>query len=459
MKRDQIDFRNAKIPALFRSIFLPTLLGMVCMSVMTMIDGAFVGHGVGSDGLAAVNIFCPLWLIMSGIGLMFGIGCSVVSSIHLSQNNLKAAHINVTQAFMAGTIALMVWLVTETFSETVAKALGASDRLLPYVLDYQRWLSRSLFFQVTICIITSTIYFSLSPISTACSELVARTKPSIWDVLIAICGGLAGIIGVTRKEKGNVIPGVAIATAIGCWTGGIMVIVYILFLRQTIRLYKIKASLTSLKLTVRNLNYQMRLGFSAMLGDLFIAVLMFVGNYVFLKYLKEDGVAAYSVACYIFPFIFMTGNAIAQSAQPIISFNYGAGSKERVKEALTVALKVGLVSGMLVVLCTDFFIDFVVGIFVEAESNAAHIAKEGIPWLSICFIPYILNVVLIGYHQSIENAKQSTIYAFLRGFVLMIPCFLILPPLIGETGMWLAMPLSELISLLLIVSVGWKWYV
>lgn len=446
MKRDQIDFRNAKIPALFRSIFLPTLLGMVCMSVMTMIDGAFVGHGVGSDGLAAVNIFCPLWLIMSGIGLMFGIGCSVVSSIHLSQNNLKAAHINVTQAFMAGTIALMVWLVTETFSETVAKALGASDRLLPYVLDYQRWLSRSfpaIFLQSVGLMV---IRLDGSPkYAMFCSSL-----PSIVNVVL-------DYVFLFIFHQG--LEGVAIATAIGCWTGGIMVIVYILFLRQTIRLYKIKASLTSLKLTVRNLNYQMRLGFSAMLGDLFIAVLMFVGNYVFLKYLKEDGVAAYSVACYIFPFIFMTGNAIAQSAQPIISFNYGAGSKKRVKEALTVALKVGLVSGMLVVLCTDFFIDFVVGIFVEAESNAAHIAKEGIPWLSICFIPYILNVVLIGYHQSIENAKQSTIYAFLRGFVLMIPCFLILPPLIGETGMWLAMPLSELISLLLIVSVGWKWYV
>ena len=446
MKRDQIDFRNAKIPALFRSIFLPTLLGMVCMSVMTMIDGAFVGHGVGSDGLAAVNIFCPLWLIMSGIGLMFGIGCSVVSSIHLSQNNLKAAHINVTQAFMAGTIALMVWLVTETFSETVAKALGASDRLLPYVLDYQRWLSRSfpaIFLQSVGLMV---IRLDGSPkYAMFCSSL-----PSIVNVVL-------DYVFLFIFHQG--LEGVAIATAIGCWTGGIMVIVYILFLRQTICLYKIKASLTSLKLTVRNLIYQMRLGFSAMLGDLFIAVLMFVGNYVFLKYLKEDGVAAYSVACYIFPFIFMTGNAIAQSAQPIISFNYGAGSKERVKEALTVALKVGLVSGMLVVLCTDFFIDFVVGIFVEAESNAAHIAKEGIPWLSICFIPYILNVILIGYHQSIENAKQSTIYAFLRGFVLMIPCFLILPPLIGETGMWLAMPLSELISLLLIVSVGWKWYV
>lgn len=69
-------------------------------------------------------------------------------------------------------------------------------------------------FQVIICIITSTVYFTISPISTAHSELLARTSPSVWDVLIAICGGLAGIIGVTRKEKTNVIPGVAIATAL-----------------------------------------------------------------------------------------------------------------------------------------------------------------------------------------------------------------------------------------------------
>lgn len=69
-------------------------------------------------------------------------------------------------------------------------------------------------FQVIICIITSTIYFSLSPISAAHSEILARTSPSVWDVLIAVFGGLAGVIGITRKEKSNVIPGVAIATAL-----------------------------------------------------------------------------------------------------------------------------------------------------------------------------------------------------------------------------------------------------
>lgn len=71
-----------------------------------------------------------------------------------------------------------------------------------------------LLFQIIICMATSAIYFTISPISAARSELLARTTPTIWDVMIALFGGLAGIIGVTRKEKSNVIPGVAIATAL-----------------------------------------------------------------------------------------------------------------------------------------------------------------------------------------------------------------------------------------------------
>lgn len=71
-----------------------------------------------------------------------------------------------------------------------------------------------LFFQISISLLTSTLYFKVSPISTATSELLARIQPTIWDVLIALCGGLAGIIGITRTEKSNVLPGVAIATAL-----------------------------------------------------------------------------------------------------------------------------------------------------------------------------------------------------------------------------------------------------
>lgn len=71
-----------------------------------------------------------------------------------------------------------------------------------------------LILEVFISLAVSTVYFTISPISTAYSELLARTSPTVWDVLIAFFGGFAGIIGSTRKEKGNVIPGVAIATAL-----------------------------------------------------------------------------------------------------------------------------------------------------------------------------------------------------------------------------------------------------
>ena len=81
LQRDSLDFRNGNIPKLFRALFFPTLIGMVFNAVLTIIDGAFVGHGVGANGIAAVNIVVPLFMLVTGIVLMFGIGVSIIASI------------------------------------------------------------------------------------------------------------------------------------------------------------------------------------------------------------------------------------------------------------------------------------------------------------------------------------------------------------------------------------------
>ena len=99
-------------------------------------------------------------------------------------------------------------------SPLMGSILGIGYGLASYDSTYIRSSAGSLFAQVFISVAASTIYFFLTPIDTPSSELLARTSPTIWDVLIAVFGGLAGIIGVTRKEGGNVIPGVAIATAL-----------------------------------------------------------------------------------------------------------------------------------------------------------------------------------------------------------------------------------------------------
>ena len=99
-------------------------------------------------------------------------------------------------------------------SPLMGSILGIGYGLARYDSTYIRSSAGSLLAQVLISVATSALYFSLTPIDTPSSELLARTSPTIWDVLIAVFGGLAGIIGITRKEGGNVIPGVAIATAL-----------------------------------------------------------------------------------------------------------------------------------------------------------------------------------------------------------------------------------------------------
>ena len=438
MLRDAIDFGSDNIPKLFGKMLMPTLLGMLCMSVMTVIDGVFIGHGVGSDALAAVNIFSPFWLLMTAIGMMLGIGCSVVSSIHLSQDNVKAARINMTQTLIFGvTLALIITILVGAFSTRSARLLGSSDRLLPYVLDYQRWLSLAFCAMFLQSVGLLIIRLDGSPTY----AMLTSSIPAILNIIL-------DYVFLFVLDKG--LEGVAFATFIGLWFGGGMVIFYILFLSKSMRLYRLKWSLKSLCLFARNIGYQFRLGFSAFLGECSIAVLMFTGNFIFMKYLGEDGVAAFSIACYIMPFIFMTGNAISQSAQPIISYNHGAGKRGRVVEARKVALATAIGAGVLLSLALAFGVKYVAALFLDSDAGAYRIASAGIPLMATGFVFYIVNVTIIGYFQSVERVLPATTYSLARGLVFLVPSFILMPHLAGTSGIWLALPVSEAMTFALI---------
>ena len=438
MQRDAIDFGSDNIPKLFGKMLMPTLLGMLCISLMTVIDGVFIGHGVGSDALAAVNIFSPFWLLMTAIGLMLGIGCSVVSSIHLSQDNAKAARINMTQTLTFGlTLTLIITVLVQIFSTQTAYLLGSSDRLLPYVLDYQRWLSLAfcaIFIQSVGLLI---IRLDGSPTY----AMFTSSIPAMLNIVL-------DYVFLFVLDRG--LEGVSMATFLALWFGAGMVIFYILFLSKSMKLYRLKWSWKSICLFARNIGYQFRLGFSAFLGECSISVLMFTGNYVFMRYLGEDGVAAFSIACYIMPFIFMTGNAISQSAQPIISYNHGAGKRGRVVEACKVALLTAIGAGILLSTALALGVKFVAALFLSTGTNGYRIASAGMPLMASGFIFYIVNVTVIGYFQSVERIRPATIYSFARGLFFLVPSFLIMPHIAGTPGIWLALPVSEALTFLLI---------
>jgi putative MATE family efflux protein len=443
-ERDSIDFGKSKIGPLFNRIFYPTLLSMVFASLFTVADGIFVGQGVGSNALAAINIVSPLFLITTGIALMFGVGVSVVASIHLSQDNHKAANINITQAFNVATLLMGIIVVAVyIFRVPFLQLLGSSDALLPLCQEYLLTILPGCVFIVIQMIGTFIIRLDGSPKFAASLEIFPGLLNIILDWLF-----------VFPMQMG--VAGSGIASSISCAVAAGLVAVYMFFRAQNVRLCRLKLSLTSLYLTARNVGYMVRSGFSSMLGELAMSMMLLTGNYIFIRELGEDGVAAFSVACYLYPIVFMVNNSVAQSAQPIISFNYGAGNRYRVKSALKVSLRTATICGVLITAFLTLGTKPLVGLFLQADTKAYEIAIGGLPLFAYSAIFFALNVAIIGYYQATEQNGRATLCMLLRGLIFLVPAFLLMPQLMFPQGMWLAIPVSECMTLgvILLTSKG-----
>ena len=439
--KDSIDFARMNIPQLFRKLLIPTVLGMVFSVAFVITDGVFVGHGIGSDALAAVNITAPLFLISTGIGLMFGVGASVVASIHLSHGKVKTARLNLTRAVVVAALLLALYSLAVTlFAPEVARLLGSSDRLLPLAVEYMRWFVPFLPFSALLSSGMFFIRLDGSPnYAMFCNAVPAVINIILDYVFIFICGW-----GMT---------GAALATSLGYIVGAAMIVVYLSRRRHVVRFCRVKTSRKSLRLTRRNVGYMCRLGLSSFLCEAAIATMMFSGNYVFIRYLGEDGVAAFSIACYFFPIIFMINNAIGQSAQPILSYNFGAGDLGRVRQAFHLALATAVAVGAAIFAVTLLFSRGIVSMFIESGYPAFEIAVEGLPLFASGFVFFAVNIVSINYFQSVERPRPAMALTLLRGFVFLVGCFFGLPHLAGVPGIWLAVPLSELLTFGVVIAI------
>ena len=434
-ERDSIDFGKSRIEPLFHSIFYPTLLSMVFASLFTVADGIFVGQGVGSNALAAINIVAPLFLMTTGIALMFGAGVSVVASIHLSQENTKAANINITQAFDVATLLMgIVAVAVYVFRIPFLRLLGSSDALLPLCQDYLIPILPGCVCIVIQMIGTFVIRLDGSPRFAASLELFPGLLNIFLDWLF-----------VFPMQMG--IAGSAIASSVSCALAAGLVLWYMYFRAKTVKICRLKLSPTSFYLTARNVGYMARSGFSSMLGELAMSMILLTGNYVFMRELGEDGVAAFSVACYLYPIVFMVNNSVAQSAQPIISFNYGAGNRYRVRKAFRVSFSTATVCGVLATTVLTLGAKPLVGLFLQAGTKAYEIAMGGLPLFAYSAIFFAMNVAIIGYFQATEQNTRATLCMLLRGLIFLVPAFILMPMFIHPQGLWLAVPVAECMTL------------
>ena len=436
MNQDNIDFGTGKINSIFRAMFFPTLIGMLFNSALNICDGMFVGHGVGSNALAAINIVAPLFLLCAGIGLMFGIGASVIGGIRLAEGNITAARTTMTQAYIAGAVIFaLVIILSLLFTRPLVYALGCSANLESLATDYLLWLLPGLLFFYLQCAGMMLIRLDGSPRYAMSVQIVTAACNIFLDWLMVFTLGM-GIKGAT------------IATSLSCIIGGLMVLTYFVFLADKLRFRHIRFSAR----TFRDIGHMARIGLATFIAEIAIGIMMITGNYMFLSYLGEDGVAAFSIGCYLFPLIFSASNSVAQAAQPIISYNYGAGLSDRVRQALRIAIITACACGAFISVSMWLGAPSLTAIFLSPAETAYTLAADGLPILGICALFFALNITFIGYYQSREQAGRATVYMLLRGIIFMVPGFIFLPGLIGEPGLWLAIPLAEFITLAVITA-------
>lgn len=428
-----LDFGGEKIGRLFRKVFFPTLLGMIFNALVTIVDGIFVGRGVGPSGIAAVNIVAPIYMVSTGIGLMFGIGASVRSGILMSRDDNRGASVNMTQGFVIGTIVmLLIVAIAFIFPRQLVSLLGCSGILLPYALDYLLWILPCLVFLLWECMGLMLIRLDGSPRYAMMCNVVPAVLNIVLDYIFVFPLGMG-------------VAGAAIATSISVVVGGLMVIAYF------VKFAFVLGFIFSVAGWTRNLMSQIITGSSALITELAMSVMMLTGNYMFMKYYGESGVAAFSVACYLFPLMFMMSNAVAQSAQPIISFNYGAHKPARVRQALRVSLLTGIICGVIATGSIAFGAPWIVSMFIPSGGGAAALAVRGLPIYAMGALFFSVNISFIGYYQSIDKGLTAMLLTLLRGVVVLVPAFVLLPLLAPFSGLWGAIPLSETVTLIVIL--------
>ena len=438
MQRDSLDFKSMSAGKLFTKLLVPTIMGMAASALFTVVDGIFVGNGIGSDAMAAVNISAPIFMIITGVGLMFGMGGGILTSINLSQGKKKVANINFTQSVIALVfISLVMTLLLTIFPHKIATLFGSDEYLMDMVVEYLFWFSISLPF--TVLVVALPFFIRLT-----------NPKISMWAMLAAtVVNIILDYLFIFVFKWG--LFGAAIATDIGEFVGAAIMIIYLFRHSIAIRFVWLKLSVKSLLLTLRNVGYMIKLGFSVFLSEITISVMIISGNYVFMDYMGADGVAAYSVICYLFPIIFMVFNATVQSAQPIISYNYGCGQMKRSDNALRLSILFTLAFAFSIMLLFICFTRSIVTLFIPDTASAAWgYAVAGLPLFATDYLFFGINIIIIGYYTSIERLRRAISLTVLRG-ILPVVFFFTLPLLLDVNGIWLAVAAGDITTTVVIV--------
>lgn len=427
----KVSLLEDSIGSLAARYMIPSVLGMLGLSMCIFFDTMFIGRGLGNLGLAALNVGIPMYSIFNSIGLIFGVGGATALSISIGKGRYDSANSIFTFSVISSVISgLIISILGLVFLEEFAIFLGASESTLPLVKDY---LSAILSFGVAFIVIQTLSVFVRND---------KNPKLVMWAV---ICSNVTNIvldyIFIFPLNRG--MRGAALATSIAQLVGIGILLFHFIFKKNTIYLH-IKEYKNSLKYAKRIITN----GIPSLVNEMSAGVVIFIFNIVLVRIGGVDAVSAYSIISNVALIFIAIFNGISQGIQPIISVNYGANKTYRVMSGFNFARKIAFVSGVVFYIIGVSNPEFIARIFSNNIEGILDITCSGIRIYFLAFIVMGINIVSIGFVQSIERSRISTIISLIRGFILISIVIVVMSYLMGLTGAWLTVPIVEGVTLI-----------
>lgn len=405
---------------------IPSIIAMLLQTVITITDGYFTGNYVGDNALAAINLGLPILYVYLGAGLCVGVGGSVISGRLLgAKKRQKASEVFSQTMVTAVVIGVILSLAVFVLFTPILGFLRADGKLSGYFTDYYR-----------IMLFT----YPLMVLGTILGMFIrVNGKPQLC-MLVSIAGCILNVVldymFVARMELG--VKGSAIGSLM---VQLVTVLAQLMFFFQQDTIVRFRRFVFD-----REVGKEMILnGSSEFIGEMASAISMFAFNYVLMKYVGADGVAAFTILGFVVYGYSMVCIGFGQGISPIVSICWGAKEKETAAKIRSITNQILLAIGTLTAL--SFFIAGKRYAEIFGCSNSiADMVAIGFRIYAITFLAMGYDVTGSMYFTSCGDAKSSAIISSLRGIVLLLAYILIFPAIFGMNGVWMTSPCAETLT-------------
>ena len=435
-----MDLLNGKVGSLYFKYLSAAFGSALISSIYGIVDMAMVGQYQGPDGTAALAAVAPVWNVIYSIGLLMGIGGSVIFST--KRGSGMSADGEDDQYFTAAVIgsvvlAALAWVGLILFERPLLMFFGTDETLLALAQRYM---------------IPVKVVFPLFLFNQMLAAFLRNDGAPALATLGVLSGGIFNVLGdwffVFPCDMG--VYGAGLATAIGSGISFLVMLIHFVSRKNTLRLVRperLGEKLRAISVT----------GFSTFFVDVAMGILTVLFNRQIMRWLGSDAMAVYGPIIQISTFAQCCAYSVGQASQPIISMNYGAAKAGRIRQTLRLALyTVAFFSVFWTALslaCPNFYIR----IFMSPTPAILAIAPAIIRTYALSFPLLPLNIFSTYYFQAIMKPGAAFVVSVARGLVVSGVLILALPVVLGANALWLAMPITELLVAIYTVAAMKKY--